>query len=288
MQSGNRKIALGIAGAAIIGAAFYLSTEGSKVSSGLQPEVKVTEALQSQNLEKSLELEDSSNPPVVSAEQAFQDGEDNVLPASVALPESYHPTQLSGVHRKTKNEIHKLKQMPLSAEEIRSVQALSQFMAVANTQSLTTKELVKKYNQIGLQAKVLSNENPYTGKMDVIKSESRIPGVRYLITQVLENSEGKSYIQRASFEVRPGPDSFVKTVEAVAKTLPKNARVALDTPERKTWAAPGGAYQTVKILREEDLVNSPYKTYSKNDVGTVLVMIEEDVEDAFKEPEGGE
>lgn len=163
------------------------------------------------------------------------------------------------------------------SEEEGSLLEMNRLMAANFLVSDSHKDLIKFYTEKGLKPSVSRDSNPYTGTMIIVRTEKSLPGTRYPHNQSFVNERGESDTQHFSIEYRPGPNAFKRADELVRALY--NVEKAETSPDGSFIKYKPGAGQIVwiKKMGPEDLKNSPFNAYEESDVGTIRMVIEQEI-----------
>lgn len=173
-------------------------------------------------------------------------------------------------------EAEALRQTPLNDQEIKSVSRLTSFFGKLSTAKTSSVQgVVNNIKALGLTPQKTIDENPYTGRLTIIRTANALQGTRYLHVQMPGINPKDEFVQHMSFQIRPGKDSFDKAVAMMQKSLPKGSKIQEQSSEFVKWSIEGGKEARVEILNTMDqLHSSKYDAVSKDDLGTVKVTVE--------------
>lgn len=144
-------------------------------------------------------------------------------------------------------------------------------------------DLTRQLEQKGLRPEVRVDENPYTGRLNVVRTRSVLPGTRNFHAQYFDDVDGSEYIQHMSFEFRPSEQSFA----AVEATLlnefgSENMELSYQNEHFRSWRTGEGYILWMKQLQDsdiEDMKADPFNVYTMEDVGVIRVALELDIHD---------
>lgn len=185
-------------------------------------------------------------------------------------------------------ETEELLNTPLSAEEVKSVKKLTGVLGKVFTVKINPKDkdksnLADKFINIiraeGLTPTKSVDSNEYTGDMTIIRTEDSLPGTRYLHIQMLGDQGKSETIQQTSFQIRPGKDSFQQAVAIMKAQLPSGSHIHREEPELIEWRTKQGLTARVHVMDMDDLNGSKYNASTKEDVGSINVVIEQEIHD---------
>lgn len=137
--------------------------------------------------------------------------------------------------------------------------------------------LVSELREGGLTPQLRIDENPYTGKMSVVRTTNTIPGTRYFHAQFFENENGDDFLQHMSFEFRPGDNSLAIVREMIPEIFGVD-EVVHQTEKFISWRHDDYVVW-VKKMELSDLQNDPFNAYTEADVGVVRVAVELEIHD---------
>ncbi len=173
-------------------------------------------------------------------------------------------------------ESETLRKTPLNEKELRSLSQLSTLIFQGSKNHSNTLSYTNAIKALGLKPSPIVDENPYTGRMTILRTENALEGTRYLHIQLSGNSAKDEVAQHTSFQLRPGADSFQKAVSVVEKNLPKAAKIKESGEQYRSWILPECYEARVHAMDMDDLQSSKYNAVSKEDIGTINVVLEQD------------
>jgi hypothetical protein len=156
---------------------------------------------------------------------------------------------------------------------------LSQFSVRGGHSSHLTREL----EQLGLAPKLKIDENPYTGRLTIVRTGQVLPGTRNLHVQYFSDDDGSEYVQHYSFEFRPGKSSLKAAEASILHAFSeRELELTQSTESFRSWRTDDGYIVWMKQLDEndlEDLAHDPFNLYTSSDIGVIRVAIELDIHD---------
>jgi len=167
---------------------------------------------------------------------------------------------------------------PLSEKEVESVKTMLAGFANEERGRTALNRFVKTLNDAGLGADIAKNENPYTGRMLVVRTQEALEGTRYLHAQYFEDEDANKepFLQHLSFEIRPSPDCMQRAKalleELLGKRLPKPEKEPTDSWVE--WKVDGYSYWIHRLGRE-DIPNHPFNARVMADIGSCQVAKEQ-------------
>lgn len=165
-----------------------------------------------------------------------------------------------------------------SSAEVESLDKMTAILSEYTKKGVTLADLVKHLKETGQDPEAVSQSNPDTGEMVIVRTQKPLPGTRYFHAQVFRDGGDQDFIQHMSFEFRKGESSMERVIGALGESfsdLPQE-------PQRRTgnfvsWAVRDGYILWVKRLEASDLEDNPFNAYTKEDLGTIRVALEVDV-----------
>lgn len=204
---------------------------------------------------------------------------DEVLSNNAAAQATALKTQTAaGLAKKLEsNDIH-LK--PLTTPEIQSITNISKALSQTIGQGLNSDKFMRLIKTLGLQPKYMDEGNNALGSMVTVRTQNSLEGTRYLHAQFIGEKKNADLVEHVSFQIRPGTDSFEKAVGILNQVLPKNKTVKENGPGYVLYNTADGYVAWVKVsTTRDDLKTNKYNASSKEDIGTVIVTIEQEIHD---------
>ena len=165
--------------------------------------------------------------------------------------------------------------------EIESLNTLAQVLFIATRPHQSMNGLVNYLKASAQDPYLVKNSNKYTGELTFVRTNSPFQGTRYFHAQYFSDQNSQPFAQHISFEFRPGPDSSKQVVDAIQKAFPNLGPAKTREKGNFTeWDAGGGYTVWTRKLTAEDIrrSNDPYSVHTADDVGTHLVVIEQNPE----------
>lgn len=138
-----------------------------------------------------------------------------------------------------------------------------------------TIDLLQKANTTPLY---LHEENPFTGTLHVIKTESPLKGTRHFHAQFFSQQKTKPFLQHMSFEIPPGKNSFPLAIALLKESfqdLPQHPEIQKEGFMMWRWK---GSYNIWALrLTKDHLQSDPFNAYEAIDEGSVRIAVELDV-----------
>lgn len=201
--------------------------------------------------------------PTQRAAQTFQ----NNNAQTSNQPHAGQPAQAAGAPSQNlpgSKEEESLKQMVL---------ALSKY----SQGGATFDDLIHELQATGQSPFIARDKNEYTGEMNIVRTKSPLPGTRYFHAQYFTDEKGERLLQHMSFEFRPGPKALEAARQAVYSAFPAVGSPTTELEGFMEWKLNDGYTVWIKKMELENLdAHHPFNAYTKNDVGTIRVAIEED------------
>lgn len=197
-----------------------------------------------------------------------------LLKPEVTLKQPHLPTLLK------KNEIKpESARGPLSAEEVESVNQIVKTVAQAISQKSNSQKFMKALLKLQLKPKFIDQQENSLGSMVTVRTDNSLEGTRYLHAQFTGEKNNANYLEHISFQIRPGSNSFQKAVEILNQFLPKNKITKESDSDYVLYNTSDGYVAWAKIANREDLKSNKYNASAPEDVGTVIVTIEQEIHD---------
>ncbi|MBC7754096.1 MAG: hypothetical protein H7Z71_07645, partial [Moraxellaceae bacterium] len=168
---------------------------------------------------------------------------------------------------------------PLSAEEVESVHQIVKTIAQAISQKSNSQKFMKALLGLKLKPKFIDQQETSLGSMVTVRTENALEGTRYLHAQFAGEKNNADYLEHISFQIRPGSNSFQKAIEILNQFLPKNKITKESDSDYVLYNTTDGYVAWAKIANREDLKSNKYNASAPEDVGTVIVTIEQEIHD---------
>ncbi len=120
----------------------------------------------------------------------------------------------------------------------------------------------------------VTDKNPDTGEMIIVRTKSPPPGTRYFHAQYFADENHQYFAQHMSFEFRPSPEAMEQAIQMVQETFPALGAPMEESRDFIQWPLPNGYVVWVKRLDQEDLSNNPFNAYTQGDIGSIRVAVE--------------
>lgn len=170
-------------------------------------------------------------------------------------------------------------QGPLSIQEVESVNNIVKTISQAIAKRSNSTAFMKAVQALNLKPKYMDEGTTAVGSMVTVRTHDALEGTRYLHAQFTGVKNNADYLEHVSFQIRPGSDSFQKAVEILNQFLPKNKKVKESSSDYVLYNTDDGYVAWAKIATREDLKSNKYNASSKEDVGSVIVTIEQEIHD---------
>lgn len=190
------------------------------------------------------------------------------------------PTATSVKTSQTHHEETPLYQQgPLSTKEVESVNNIVKTISHAIAKKSHSNDFMKAIQALHLRPKFIDEGNNALGSMVTVRTHDALEGTRYLHAQFTGEKNNADYLQHVSFQIRPGSNSFQKAVEILDQFLPKNKKVKESFSDYILYSTDDGYVAWAKIANRDDLKSNKYNASSKEDVGSVIITIEQEIHD---------
>jgi hypothetical protein len=139
--------------------------------------------------------------------------------------------------------------------------------------------LINELKDKNLRPQNRRDENPYTGSLNIVRTQNILPGTRYFHAQFFSNDDGSEFLQHLSFEFAPGEQSLEAVVRAVAYGK-DDLELTQDRENFRSWRTDDGYIIWAKVLEASDLEGvDPFNAYKPSDIGIIRVAKELDIHD---------
>lgn len=166
----------------------------------------------------------------------------------------------------------------LKEEEKKSLLTLTSVMAETMNSRETYDQFTARLEELKLAPKALNDQNPYTGKMTIVRTALTLPGTRYIHAQYFSGENEKpGILQHLSFELRGSVDSMKAARKTIEQQFGLKEKPETDTPGFIAWHVKGKSIW-IKKLTTDDMKNDPYNSYDpETDVGTIRIAVESEI-----------
>lgn len=205
----------------------------------------------------------------------------NPAKASATLPATQigQKTTSTSTKKVSPEETPLYPQGPLSVQEVESVNSLVKTISQAIAQRSNSNNFMKAVQALNLKPKFIDEGTTAVGSMVTVRTHDALEGTRYLHAQFTGVKNNADYLEHVSFQIRPGSNSFQKAVEILNQFLPKTKKVKESSSDYVLYNTDDGYVAWAKIATREDLKSNKYNASSKEDVGSVIVTIEQEIHD---------
>jgi len=187
------------------------------------------------------------------------------------------PTTQTSV--KTEDDAPLYPQGPLSVQEVESVNNMVKTISQAIAKRSNSNQFMKAVQALHLKPKFIDEGSNAVGSMVTVRTHDALDGTRYLHAQFTGEKNNADYLQHVSFQIRPGSNSFQTAVEILNQFLPKNKVIKESASDYVRYNTDDGYVAWAKIATRDDLKSNKYNASSKEDVGSVIVTIEQEIHD---------
>jgi hypothetical protein len=126
---------------------------------------------------------------------------------------------------------------------------------------------------------VVDDSNDVTGTMTIVRTNSPLPGTRYFHAQYFEDENRQKFVQHMSFEFKPGVHAMEEAMASVEKSFTHLGQPSTRKADFVQWTLPDGYVLWIKKLNARDLADNPFNAYSRGDVGTIRIAVEQNPEE---------
>jgi len=167
---------------------------------------------------------------------------------------------------------------PLTPEEASKAQVslkqMTQVLFDFTVKEKNLSDMMASLQQDHQEPYQVSDTNPDTGEMIIVRTKSPLPGTRYFHAQFFVDEFNKSFAQHISFEYRQSPEAMVQAIATVKSAFPTLGTPMEESRDFIQWELPEGYVVWVKRLDQQDISNNPFNGYTPGDIGSIRVAIE--------------
>lgn len=203
------------------------------------------------------------------------------------------PTPIARSHSHAKAPVHrghhhtatppKPKAIPLpplfSSSPARSETSAMHMNSLLKTYALgsfTLNSVIDDLEKRNMDPLLLTDSNPHTGTMYVLRTDSPLPGTRYFHAQYFSDGKNEPYLQHMSFDVQPKTNAFQESIATIKKVFGNLQPPTIIKKDFIMWPWKKGYNVWIQKLGKDDLAGDPYNAYAANDVGTIKIAVELD------------
>ncbi len=168
---------------------------------------------------------------------------------------------------------------PLTEKEIQSVNQITKAIGQSLAKKMNSNQFMKLLNDLKLSPKFMDEGSSSMGSFVTVRTNNALEGTRYLHAQFTGEHQNADYLQHISFQIRPGKDSFENAVKILGSILPKDKITKESYDDYVLYNTHDGYVAWVKIANKDDLKTNKYNAASKEDIGTIIVTIEQEIHD---------
>lgn len=139
-------------------------------------------------------------------------------------------------------------------------------------------DIIARLDALHMNPVLHRDQNPYTGTMYVLRTDSPLPGTRYFHAQYFSDEKQVPFLQHMSFDIPPQKNGFQKTIQAIKATFGKLPRPAIVKKDFIMWPWKKGYNIWIQQLNKEQVSSDPFNAYDETDIGSIKVAVELDVE----------
>lgn len=165
----------------------------------------------------------------------------------------------------------------LNDKEIESISLITKAVGQALSKKMNSTDFMKLLTQLSLKPKFMDQGNSALGSFVTIRTHNTLDGTRYIHAQFTGEHQKADYLQHFSFQIRPGSDSFEQANKLLNQVLPKDRKIKESYNDYTLYTTADGYVAWVKIANSEDLRSNKYNAYSAEDIGSVIVTIEQEI-----------
>jgi hypothetical protein len=192
------------------------------------------------------------------------------------LKKKKQQTKLTSTIPKKETSIVKKDKNSLSIEEKESLKTLIHQLALAMKAPNAQDDLIQNLKDLNLNPTRNIDNNKYTGDLTIIRTENTLPGTRYFHAQYF-SSKSNSTPQHLSFELRKSKNSFPLAIDMIKNEFNISGKAKYKNKNFISWDHSDHYSVWIKVLETSDLKDDPFNAYTKDDIGTVRIVIEEEI-----------
>jgi hypothetical protein len=160
-----------------------------------------------------------------------------------------------------------------------SLLSMVDYMDRYGSRQTNRENLIDELKQANLRPQNRRDENPYTGNLNIVRTQNTLPGTRYFHAQFFSNDDGSEFLQHLSFEFAPGEQSLDAVVTALSDGR-DHLEMTQDKENFKSWRTDDGYVIWAKVLDASDFEGmDPFNAYKPSDAGIIRVAKEIDIHD---------
>lgn len=194
------------------------------------------------------------------------------------IREHQHGTSSSPSPSKSNLQNTTTKQFQKSKIKKNHVAAMSLLLKQYSSPHFSLTDVIDDLESKKMDPQLLKESNPHTGTMYVLRTESPLPGTRYFHAQYFENKNREPYLQHMSFDVKPERNAFQNAIRTVKSIFSNLSAPKIVKPDFIMWPLRNGYNVWIQRLQQDQLAGDPYNAYDSDDVGTIKIALELDVQ----------
>ena len=176
--------------------------------------------------------------------------------------------------RKQALELAEQFRKPLNRTEVKSVKTFVQKMQKYTADGFTPEMAFADLKKMGLQPALAKASDPDTGTLITIRTESSLPGMRYIHLQYVLDEKGSPHLQSMTAEVRPGNDSMEVAKNAIHTQFGFRGAASSERADFAEWHRDPYTAWIKQLNTEDELVGDHYNARTREDAGTVSIGYE--------------
>lgn len=170
-----------------------------------------------------------------------------------------------------------LNQPALYPKEVQAINSFMDLASISIKNSTSSDNFIKKLNQLGLKPKRITEGPNDEGSLKMVRTENTLDGTRYVHAQFEKNEDQSEQLQHFSFQIRAAKDAFEVATKKLDQVLPSSKKIIEKSKDYILYSINEKYVAWVKIGDEEDLRSNKYNAFAPEDVGTVIVTIEQEI-----------
>lgn len=139
-------------------------------------------------------------------------------------------------------------------------------------------DIIARLDALKMRPVLHRDQNPYTGTMYVLRTDSPLPGTRYFHAQYFSDDKHLPFLQHMSFDIPPQKNGFQNTIQAIKTAFGKLPHPSVVKKDLIVWPWKKGYNIWIQRLDKEHISGDPFNAYDEKDIGSIKVAIEMDME----------
>lgn len=163
---------------------------------------------------------------------------------------------------------------PPSPRELQSLREMAKIVRDAVKPGARMEDLLRTLQEGRQQPFISRNGSAETGALMIVRTKNPPPGTRYFTAQYFTDANGAKSLQHISFEFKPGSTSYEEAVKISREILGAPAEVR---GRFTKWNLPDNRIHWINEPTVEQLIENPINPHTREDAGTVVFAIEDEI-----------